>query len=95
MAAVPISAAISIQPAHAAGRDGARQALCGWYAAARNRANVQDPIPRRHGSSSRGRVWVEPRGPKWLNVVGADRYCRRIVGVELYAITTATTKTRQ
>lgn len=61
-------------------------ALCGWYAAARNRANVQDPFIAAMGPPPRGRVWVERWGPKWLNVVGADRYCRRIVGVELHAV---------
>lgn len=59
-------------------------ALCGWFAAARNRANIQDPLIAAMGSQ-RGRVWVERWGPKWLDLVGADRYRRRIVGIELYA----------
>jgi hypothetical protein len=58
-------------------------ALCGWFAAARNRANVQDPLIAAMGPQ-RGRVWVERWGPKWLDLVGADRLRRRIVGAELY-----------
>ena len=60
-------------------------ALCGWFAAARNRANVQDPLIAAMGRQ-RGRVWVERWGPKWLDLVGADRFRRRIVGVELHAV---------
>jgi hypothetical protein len=58
-------------------------ALCGWFAAARNRANMQDPLIAAMGPQ-RGRVWVERWGPKWLDLVGADRLRRRIVGAELY-----------
>ena len=57
-------------------------ALCAWYAPARNRANIQDPIIAAVGARNR-RVWIEHWGPKWLVAVGADRLCRRIVGAEL------------
>jgi hypothetical protein len=61
---------------------GLAAALCGWFVAARHRANVQqsliDVIEERDGQ-----VWVERWGPKWLDNVGADRYRRRIAGVSL------------
>ena len=58
---------------------GLAAALCGWFAVARNRANVQDALIASHGAI----FWVERWGPKWLELIGADRYCRRIVAVEL------------
>ncbi|HUY92560.1 MAG TPA: hypothetical protein VMV10_27725 [Pirellulales bacterium] len=56
-------------------------ALCGWFAAARNRANVQDALIAAQG----GGLWIGCRGPKWLELIGADRYRRRIVGAALDA----------
>ena len=57
-------------------------AFCAWYVVARDRANVEDPlitaIEARHGS-----VWLERWGPEWLDVVGADRLRRRIIGAQL------------
>lgn len=54
---------------------------CGWFVAARNRSDVQDPliaeIERRND-----RVWVKRWGPDWLDVVGADRLRRQIIGAE-------------
>lgn len=51
----------------------------GWFVWARDRANVEDAIiaevRKRHGD-----VWLQRWGPKWLDLVGADRYRRRIVG---------------
>lgn len=52
--------------------------LCGWFAVARERANVQDPLIALHPS-----LWLEQWGPGWLRLVGGDRYCRRIVGASL------------
>lgn len=57
---------------------GLAAALCGWFAVARERANVQDPLIASHGY-----LWLEQWGPGWLRLVGADRYCRRIVGASL------------
>ncbi|HUY92127.1 MAG TPA: hypothetical protein VMV10_25520 [Pirellulales bacterium] len=60
-------------------------ALCGWFASARNRANVQNPLIEAIGARG-GRVWIERWGPKWLDLVGSDRLRRRIVGVEINAV---------
>lgn len=56
--------------------------LCGWFAAARNRANVQDPIADAL-SAQGGSVWAERWGPKWLDALGADHLRRHIVGAEI------------
>lgn len=70
---------------------------CGWFAMARNRAELQDPlIAAVRGRSSPqlmygggtlmdvpARVWVRRRGLKWFHLVGADRYCRQIVGADI------------
>jgi hypothetical protein len=55
-------------------------AFCAWFAAARNRAHLQDPIiaklidPQCAG--------VERPGPKWLEFVVPDSFRRRIVAVD-------------
>lgn len=51
---------------------------CGWFVAARERAELQDAIIE--GADP---VWVEHCGPEWLEFVGADRYRRHIVGARL------------
>ncbi|HXT60627.1 MAG TPA: hypothetical protein VN699_18445 [Pirellulales bacterium] len=61
---------------------GLAAALFAWLAAVRNRANLQDPLIDAIESES-GRIWVERRGPKWLEHIVDDRYRRRIVGVSL------------
>ena len=61
---------------------GLAAALCGWFVAARNRANVQDPLIAALEAHS-GRVCFTTSGPTWLEKVGADRFCRKIAGVEL------------
>lgn len=53
--------------------------LLGWFAVARERAIVQDPLIARHPY-----IWLEQRGPKWLDLVGADRYFRTVVGANLF-----------
>ncbi|HUY91495.1 MAG TPA: hypothetical protein VMV10_22335 [Pirellulales bacterium] len=72
-------------------------ALCGWYVAARDRADKQDAFVewlaqlQGYDDDSLGDwsgfeedgVYVERRGPKWLGVIGADRLCRHIVGVRV------------
>ncbi len=58
-------------------------AFCAWFAAARNRADAQDPILTASLDPFYDRFWVERWGPKWLEVVSADRFCQRILGAEL------------
>lgn len=71
-------------------------ACCGWFVMARKRAETQDPLivavrgrfsPQLYGGAwymdQPARVWVKRRGPKWFDLVGADRYCRRIVGADI------------
>jgi hypothetical protein len=56
--------------------------LCGWFAWARDRASQEhaltEAITQQHGQ-----VWFERWGPQWLDMLGADRYRRRIVAVQL------------
>jgi hypothetical protein len=56
--------------------------LCAWFAAARHRANVQDSLIADLDLHA-GRAWGERWGPKWLDQIGADRFCRRILGVHI------------
>lgn len=57
-------------------------ACCGWFVYARDRANMEDAlidvIQQWHGQ-----VWLERWGPNWLDLIGADRYRRRIVAASL------------
>ncbi|HWB09913.1 MAG TPA: hypothetical protein VG826_11835 [Pirellulales bacterium] len=59
-------------------------ATCGWCFALRERANLQDPIiaqaDQHHDSPH---LYLERWGPRWLDVVGADRFRRRIVGASV------------
>ena len=66
--------------------------LCAWCARMRERAKIQDPliaeieqqIEAGDGFGLDGLVKLERWGPKWLDLVGADRFRSRIVGVQLY-----------
>ncbi|HEV7226036.1 MAG TPA: hypothetical protein VGN42_25240 [Pirellulales bacterium] len=58
---------------------GLAAALCGWFAAARNRANLQEPII----AEGRSEIWVDRWGPQWLELIEADHLCRRLVGADL------------
>lgn len=72
-------------------------ACCGWFVMARNRAELQDPlIAAVRGRFSPqllywggtwvdepARVWVRRRGPQWFDPLGAERYCRQIVGADI------------
>lgn len=58
---------------------GLMAALCGWFAMARQRADLQDSLI----AAINGRVWVERWGPKWLDLLGVDRLRRRVIGAEL------------
>lgn len=54
--------------------------VCGWFARARNRAAIQDPlIVSMKGSYGAPLVFVERSGPVWLDLLGMDRFRRRIV----------------
>lgn len=55
--------------------------ICAWYVVARNRAAEQDAIAASIGIDDL--VYYEHCGPKWLTVVGADRFRRHVVGVWL------------
>jgi hypothetical protein len=54
-------------------------AICGWFIAARRTADVQDAVIGAKGS----KFWVVRSGPRWLGLLGADRYRRRIVGANV------------
>lgn len=55
-------------------------ACCAWFVRARQRADAQDPLfEQRH----RIRTRVERSGPKWIDLLGVDRYRRRIVSVKM------------
>lgn len=58
-------------------------AACGWFAAVRGRAVAQDPIIDSIGRSGSDRVSIEHWGPRWLEVIDAKRYFRRVTGVRL------------
>ena len=64
------------------GAVGLAAALCGWYAAARRRADEEGPLIAEI-EASYGQVYVERWGPKWLDILGADALRRYIVGAEL------------
>lgn len=57
-------------------------ACCGWIAAARQRAKMQEPLVAEINRRD-GRVVFERWGPKWLDLLGADRFRRHLVGVSL------------
>ena len=62
-------------------------AFCAWFATARNRASVQDPLITEIGPYSGAAVLVVERwGPKWLDQVGVDRFRRTIVAARLESI---------
>ena len=54
--------------------------LCAWYAKARDWAAFQDQII----ASSQGELSAERWGPQWLDLLGIDRFRRRIVHGVLY-----------
>ena len=55
-------------------------ALCAWCVVERDRANEQDALLE--SSALTSDVYFERWGPKWLDLVGADRFRRRIVAAE-------------
>lgn len=57
---------------------GLAAALCACLAKAHHRAKLQDPV-----IASAASVWLEQWGPKWLDDVGAEHLCRRVVGADL------------
>jgi hypothetical protein len=54
--------------------------ICGWFVRARHRANEQDPL-----IASLHRVRLTRWGPRWLDLLGADRFRRQVVGAHVYA----------
>lgn len=58
-------------------------ALCAWCVALRERANLQDPIiVEAESMCDRPQLHFKRWGPRWLDLVGAERYRRCIVGSE-------------
>ncbi|HVX14236.1 MAG TPA: hypothetical protein VHC22_23825 [Pirellulales bacterium] len=57
---------------------------CGWYATARNRVALQDQLIEadRNGSV---KIWLQRSGPKWLAVIGAERWWSYILAAEVWA----------
>lgn len=55
--------------------------LCSWFAAAHSRANLQDALIAAVNARE-GCLRLERWGPKWIDLVGAGRYCRDVVGAE-------------
>ena len=64
---------------------GLAAALCGWFVAQRNRANLQDSLIEAFDQEET-QLWVERTGPKWLDLFESDRYRRHVVGAELEVI---------
>jgi hypothetical protein len=59
-------------------------AFCAWFAAARNRADLQDPIIAELEQWDHYRcVAVERPGPEWLEFIVPDRFRRQIVGLDM------------
>lgn len=58
-------------------------AACAWCVKLRTRANFQDPVISLDDADPNWSLEVERWGQKWLNLVGADRFRRSIVGVDL------------
>jgi hypothetical protein len=56
--------------------------LCAWFVAVRNRMNLQEELTAKI-SGRGGQVWIERRGPRWLGVVGADRFRKHIFAVRV------------
>jgi len=55
--------------------------ICLWIAQAVHRARLQDPVVAAMGGWGGPQASVERSGPKWLDLVGADRLRQRIVAV--------------
>lgn len=58
---------------------GLAAALCSWFAVLRDRAELQDQVIATVPGRYPHVVKVERWGPKWLDLLGADRYRRDIV----------------
>ena len=58
-------------------------AFFAWCAVLRDRAKVQDPLIAAI-ELRKGGVYLDRWGPKWLDLVGADRFRRRIIGATLW-----------
>ncbi|HWB09371.1 MAG TPA: hypothetical protein VG826_09115 [Pirellulales bacterium] len=60
-------------------------ALCGWIAWARQRADTEDTLIDAIKAAG-GEAWLERWGPKWLDLIGADRYRRHLVAASVPSI---------
>jgi hypothetical protein len=56
---------------------------CGWFTAASRRADLQDSLIAAPPAEPYVKVWLKRSGPKWLDLVGADRLRRHILGAEI------------
>ena len=57
--------------------------MCGWYAHARNRAAIQDPLVGLRVGYGMPLVFVDRCGPKWLDILGMDHLRRRVVSAKI------------
>lgn len=57
--------------------------LCGWFVASRTRATLEDELIN-VVTNSGGDVWLDHWGPDWLDLFGAERFRRHIVGVSFF-----------
>lgn len=55
-----------------------------WAAAVRSRAREQDAVISRIGNDHY--LYLERVGPNWLDLIGADRFRRRIIGASVHEI---------
>lgn len=55
---------------------------CAWFVHARRRTNIEDALAAAI-QGQHGRVWFDRWGPTWLELVGVDHLCRRIIGADL------------
>lgn len=58
-------------------------ALCAWFVAALRHADLQDALIAKMAARGDEKVWVEYWGPKWLDLLGANHFRRRIVGANM------------
>jgi len=55
--------------------------LLAWFAAARNQADLQDQLVTTLEERG-GHIWARRWGPGWLDLVGGERFRRRVIGAE-------------
>lgn len=55
---------------------------CGWFVAARDRANIEDPLIAELENGC-GQLWVERWGPDWLELLGVDRLRKHVASADI------------